>query len=224
LTKKNRFMKSLFATACLFVLGSTAHGQERVTVRIVDQLSEEPLAQASAHLTTDTAGATTNTMGYLQIAATPGDSLVLTAPGYLPGVVVVPQVAKFQASLDPTDSLLAFGGGIKAFYKQLSETIRYPRSARSQGLQGTTYTSFTIDESGNMTNIQPLASRPSSLHKEVISTLGRLKGQWNPAYQGEVMTLPVVFRVEGRRKDLKVEPQAIPGRLLGVVVVSAYSN
>ena len=38
------------------------------------------------------------------------------------------------------------------------------------------------------------------------------------------MTLPVVFRVEGRRKDLKVEPQTIPGLLLGVVVVSAYSN
>lgn len=214
----------LLLTAFLFVLSLTAHSQEGVIVRIVDQLSEEPLGQATARRLADTAEVTTNALGYLQIAATPGDSLVLTAPGYLPGVVVVPQVAKFQASLAPTDSLLAFGGGIKAFYQQLSETIRYPRSARSQGLQGTTYTSFTIDESGNMTNIQPLASRPSSLHKEVISTLGGLKGQWNPAYQGEVMTLPVVFRVEGRRKDLKVEPQAIPGRLLGVVVVSGYSN
>ena len=150
----------LLLTAFLFALSLAAHSQEGVIVRIVDQLSEEPLAQASAHLTTDTAGATTNTMGYLQIAATPGDSLVLTAPGYLPGVVVIPQVAKFQASLAPADSLLAFGGGIKAFYQQLSETIRYPRSARSQGLQGTTYTSFTIDESGNMTNIQPLAFPP----------------------------------------------------------------
>ena len=192
-------------------------------MRVVDQLSEEPLAQASAHLTTDTAGATTNTMGYLQIAATPGDSLVLTAPGYLPGVAVVPQVAKFQASLAPADSLLAFEGGVKSFYQQLSETIEYPRSARAQGLQGTTYTSFTIDESGNTTNIQPLASHPSSLHKEVVSTLKKLKGQWNPAYQGEIMTLPVVFRVEGGEKDLEVEPQTIPGRLLEVIIVSAYS-
>ena len=192
-------------------------------MRIVDQLSEEPLEQATARLVTDTTGATTNVLGYLQIAATPGDSLVLTAPGYLPGVAVVPQVAKFQASLAPVDSLLAFEGGIKAFYQQLSETIGYPRSARSQGLQGTTYTSFTIDESGNMTNIQPLASRPSALHKEVVTTLGKLKGQWNPAYQGEIMTLPVVFRVEGGGKNLEVEVQTIPGRLLEVVVVSAYS-
>ena len=192
-------------------------------MRIVDQLSEEPLAQASAHLTTDTAGATTNTMGYLQIAATPGDSLVLTAPGYLPGVVVIPQVAKFQASLAPTDSLLAFEGGMKSFYQQLSETIRYPRSARSQRLQGTIYTSFTIDEEGNITNIQPLASRTSSLHKEVARTLGRIKGQWDPAYQGQIMTLPVVFEMKGGGDDLRVEVQTIPGRLLEVVRVVAYA-
>ena len=210
-------------TAFLFTLGLAAHGQQEVIVRIVDQLSEEPLPQATARLPADTSKATTNVLGYLQIAATPGDSLVLTAPGYLPGVAVVPQAAKFQASLAPVDSLLAFEGGIKSFYQQLSETIRYPRSARSQGLQGTTYTSFTIDESGNMTNIQPLASRPSALHKEVVSTLGKLKGQWDPAYQGEIMTLPVVFRVEGGNKNLEVKVQTIPGRLLEVAVVSAYS-
>ncbi len=84
-------------------------------MRIVDQLSEEPLEQATARLVTDTTGATTNALGYLQINATPGNSLVLTAPGYLPGVVVVPRVAKFQASLAPVDSLLAFEGGQRRF-------------------------------------------------------------------------------------------------------------
>lgn len=214
-------MKLLLLT-CASVLSLSTYGQEGVIVRIVNQLSEEPLAQASAHLLTDTSQATTNALGYLQIDAAPGDSLVLTAPGYLPGVVVVPEVAKFQASLVPADSLLAFEGGIQSFYRQLGETINYPRSARSQRLQGITYTSFTIDEAGNMTDIQPLASRPSSLHKEVVRALGRIKGQWETAYQGQIMTIPVVFRVEDG-KDLKVEVQTIPGRLLEVIVVRAYS-
>lgn len=212
----------LLLLACVFALSLTTYGQEGVIVRIVNQLSEEPLAKASAHLFTDTIEATTNALGYLQIDAAPGDSLVLTAPGYLPGVVVVPVVAKFQASLVPADSLLAFEGGIQSFYRQLGETINYPRAARSQHLQGTTYTSFTIDEAGNMTNIQPLASRPSSLHKEVVRALGRIKGQWYSAYQGQIMTIPVVFRIEGG-KGLKAEVQTIPGRLLEVIVVSAYS-
>ena len=216
-------MKILFI-ALLLTLRWSTYGQEGVVVRLVDQLSEEPLAQATARLLTDSSEVTTNALGYLQISAEPGDSLVLTAPGYLPGMAVVPQEAKFQASLVPVDSLLAFEGGIRSFYQQFSETVNYPRSARSEGLQGTTYTSFTIDEDGNMTNIQPLSSRPSSLHKAVVSTLKKVKGQWTSAYQGQIMTLPVVFRVEGGRRDLKVEVQTIPGRLLEVVVVSAYSQ
>lgn len=73
----------LLLTTCAFVLSLTTYAQKGVIVRIVNQMSEEPLAKASAHLLTDTATATANALGYLKIDATPGDSLVLTAPGYL---------------------------------------------------------------------------------------------------------------------------------------------
>ena len=215
-------MKLLF-TALLLTLGLAAYGQQGVIVRMVDRLSEEPLGQATARLVTDTTGAITNAAGYLQIDASPGDSLVLTAPGYLPGVVVVPTTAKFQASLAPADSLLAFEGGMKSFYQQMGKTLRYPRSARSQRLQGVTYTLFTIDEAGNMTGFQSLTSRVSSLHKEVVRTLERIKGQWDPAYQGQNMTLPVVFEMKGGGENLKVEVKTIPGRLLEEIRVVAYS-
>ncbi|MGB3850869.1 MAG: energy transducer TonB [Tunicatimonas sp.] len=200
-----------------------ASGQRVTTVRIVDQLSEEPLKQASVRRVTDTTSATANAAGYLQIDASPGDSLLLTAPGYLPGVVVVPPVEKFQAGLAPTDSLLGFEGGMKSLYKQIGNALRYPHSARSQRLQGVTYTMFTIDEAGNMTDFQPLTSRVSSLHKEVIRTLKRVKGRWNPAYQGQNMTLPVIFEMKEGGENLRVEVKTIPGRLLEEVRVVAYS-
>ena len=202
----------------------TVYGQRITIVRIADQLSKEPLAQASAHRVGDTASALTNSSGYLQIQAAPGDSLVIRAAGYQTGAIVVPEVSRFQACLSPVDSMLAFNGGMQSFYRQVGDAFRYPHSARKRGLQGTTYTSFVVGEAGEVTNIRPLTSRVSLLHKEVVRVLENLEGRWDASYAGQTITLPVVFRVDDGGKDLKIEPQPIPGRLLEVVVVVGYSS
>ena len=78
----------------VFFLGCflTGYGQhDKVTIRVVDGLSEQPLSDVRALNQTDSSQAVTNSRGFLELPATVGDSLVLTADGYEAGMIVVPE-------------------------------------------------------------------------------------------------------------------------------------
>ena len=211
----------------LFFLGCflTGYGQNRVTIRVVDALSEQALAGVRALNQTDSAQGITNAGGYLELPASVGDSIVLTAVDYEMGVLVAPENATFQARLNRVEEALEFEGGIKAFYEQIGRAMKYPRSARSRQLQGLVLVSFSIDEQGKMADITSSASQHPGFNREVERVLSNIKGTWSSAYQGKRMTLPVVFAI-GAKPAVEISDEDIPpnSRVLGEVVVVAYQE
>ena len=200
------------------------YGQNQVVIRVVDRLSGEPISSAKVTHLGDSTEATTNSRGFAQLFASVNDSIVLSADSYLTGVVTVPEQATFQASLEIAEEALSFEGGIKNFYEQLGKKLRYPRSARAKGSQRVTFTSFAIAPDGKMTDFRSLTSTHSALDREVARVLSDIKGAWSPAYRGQRMTLPVVFKLESEGRKASQEDVAPEGRLLSEVVVVGYTR
>ena len=214
-----KFLLAVLFIGCYLL----SYGQDQVVIRMSDRLSEEPIPGAQVINLADSAKVLANSRGFAQLSASMGDSVVITADNYQTGMIVVPESERFQAGLDVTEEALAFEGSIKAFFEQLGKALRYPRIARSDGLQKVTFTSFVINQNGEMTDFRSLAPNPSVLEREVVRVLSKLKGTWSSAYQGKRMTLPVVFQIAGSDSETDVEDVIPEGRLLSEVVVAAYA-
>lgn len=102
--------------------------------------------------------------------------------------------------IDELTSPPLFNGNV---YKFLSRNIRYPHLAKDNGITGTVYVRFLIDENGNVTDpALALMSRKlgGGLDEEALRVVKTMPA-WQPAtYNGKavrvVYTLPVKFRLE----------------------------
>ncbi len=90
-------------------------------------------------------------------------------------------------------------GGYSAFYKQLGETIEYPRRAKQREITGKVFVSFTVDRSGNVQEVDVLKGIGGGCDEEAKRVIGTTK--WEPGKQrGKPvrvrMVLPVVFDLQ----------------------------
>lgn len=221
-------MKGGIPWGVAFFLGCslTGYSQGRVTIRVIDALSEQPISGVRAFNQTDSAQATTNSQGFLEIPATEGDFVILTAIDYDTGMIVVPDRSKFQIRLDRVEELLEFEGGMKAFYTQVGKTLRYPSAARSRQQQGLVLASFSIDQSGNMVDFESLTPGNTVFYREVERALSRLKGRWSSAYEGKRIILPVLFALGRDKPTFKLNDKDISpdSRVLSEVIVMGYQK
>ena len=65
-----------------------------------------------------------------------------------------PVFAQQQVVTDQIDEMPVYPGGDEALYRYISKNIRYPKSARSQRVQGKLFISFVVDKTGKVTDIQ----------------------------------------------------------------------
>lgn len=91
-------------------------------------------------------------------------------------------------------------GGMEAYYKFLSDNLKYPRQAQRLGIEGTAFVRFVIDEKGNVIQAESLPGRELGygLDEEAIRVLKLTK--WKPGKQrGRAVkvrkVLPVRFRL-----------------------------
>ncbi|MCP4459863.1 MAG: energy transducer TonB [Cytophagales bacterium] len=92
-----------------------------------------------------------------------------------------------------------FPGGIQAFYKFVSEKLRYPASARRMGIQGRVYIEFTVDKTGSLGNIHVVKGIGSGCDKEAVRVL-KLVPKFNPGKQrgkpvNVRMVVPIIFKL-----------------------------
>ncbi len=76
-----------------------------------------------------------------------------------------------------------FIGGEREFYKFISENIKYPKTARKQGIEITIFVEFTIQKDGQLVDIKiknPTSDVDGGCNEEVIRVL-KLSPKWNPA-------------------------------------------
>lgn len=67
----------------------------------------------------------------------------------------VPEVRK-EASKEIVEVIAEFPGGTAELYKFLAMNIRYPKEAQEMGIQGRVIMKLTINELGEITNVQPI--------------------------------------------------------------------
>ena len=81
-------------------------------------------------------------------------------------IVIVLFISSFSASFQ-TDSPAVYKEGEKVMYLTLTQTIRYPKSARDQNRSGMVFVSFTVNEKGDVVDVSTKL-KEGHLLKEIV--------------------------------------------------------
>ncbi|TZF85597.1 TonB family protein (plasmid) [Pedobacter sp. BS3] len=95
-----------------------------------------------------------------------------------------------------------FDGGIKKFYKYISENFVYPPSAKKDGVSGMEVVSFTVEKDGSITNVKVLRSLGAAIDREAIRIMQESPA-WIPAKRRGIpspikYTIPIRLNLESR--------------------------
>ena len=97
-----------------------------------------------------------------------------------------------------------FPGGVKAMRSYISETIRFPETARFRYISGTCSVSFNILEDGSLANFAVVRQVPNcpECDEEALRVI-RSMPPWKPAEKNgipktDVYTIPILFKVNGK--------------------------
>ena len=91
-------------------------------------------------------------------------------------------------------------GGYPAFYKYISENMKYPKQAMRMGVEGKVFVEFVVDKTGSLTNFKVSRGIGGGCDEEAIRVLSTVP-RWKPGKQrGKAvkvrMTLPIIFRLQ----------------------------
>ncbi|ABG57709.1 energy transducer TonB [Cytophaga hutchinsonii] len=100
------------------------------------------------------------------------------------------------------DTLPKFPGGDQAFAEFISSHLVYPKDARKQGIEGKTYTQFTVEKDGSISAIKTVNGKglSPSCDQAVIDVLLQ-SPRWQPAMKDGLpirckMIVPVKFTLD----------------------------
>lgn len=96
------------------------------------------------------------------------------------------------------ETMPAFIGGETAKNNFLAANIIYPKMARENGISGTVYVSFMIDEKGNVTNVKVILGIGGGCDEEAIRIIKLTSGKWTVGKQNGkavkvLFNMPVCF-------------------------------
>lgn len=103
------------------------------------------------------------------------------------------------------EKLPSFPGGNTAFGEYLAKTIRYPKIAHDQNIQGRVIASFIVEKDGKLNDIKVLRDIGGGCGMETIRVLSASPA-WNPGtIKGEPVrvayTMPINFTLEGGKNN-----------------------
>ncbi len=113
-----------------------------------------------------------------------------------------------------------FPGGDEAIRQYIADNIKYPESARENGIQGTAYVSFKITKEGEVADVRLARGVHPPLDKEAIRVVESMP-DWKPGMTNgqpvdvPALTVPVNFTIENPVVKVKSYAQSlsIPGPL-----------
>lgn len=92
------------------------------------------------------------------------------------------QVSDSNVVFSVVEQMPEFPGGDEARMLFLSKNIKYPRSAKEDGIQGNVYATFVVEKDGTLSDIKILRGLSSDINAEVIRVIN-LFPKWNPGKQ-----------------------------------------
>ena len=93
-----------------------------------------------------------------------------------------------------------FPGGYAAFYKVVSDELKFPSQAQRLGVEGKVFAEFVVGKDGKITDIKIIRGIGAGCDEEAIRVL-KLTPAWNPGKQrGKSvkvrMVLPITFKLQ----------------------------
>jgi|GEM_PF-156925 TonB family protein len=88
---------------------------------------------------------------------------------------------KIYAQVDRQPS---FPGGLEAFGKYLSNTIRFPKEDREAGRSGRVICTFVVETDGTLTDIKSVRAPSETMAKEAVRVLS-ISPKWQPGYKDD---------------------------------------
>jgi len=90
-------------------------------------------------------------------------------------------------------------GGMSAFYKMVSDKMKYPAQARRMGVEGKVFVQFVIGKDGAISDVKVLKGIGAGCDEEAIRVV-QSSPSWNPGKQrGKAVkqryTLPIIFKL-----------------------------
>ena len=145
-------------------------------------------------LTVAASNSLTVKMQSLTKAVAPPSGPVLVAPAAEAEAASAATVLKFS------EVLPAFPGGESAYYAFVRQTAHFPEEALKQGLSGTVYVSFVVDQQGRIIDAEVAKGCGHGFDEEALRVI-RLMPWWTPGLMGgkpvrvaRTMSVPFVFR------------------------------
>lgn len=93
-----------------------------------------------------------------------------------------------------------FEGGLTALFKYLGNEIKYPKSARLKGIEGTVYVGFYVEADGSISNINVKRGVEAHLNEEAVRSVAALPkwkaGKLDGEFVRVAYTLPIKFKLQ----------------------------
>lgn len=117
----------------------------------------------------------------------------------LPAVVVTQTIyAQSKAAKQDLDPEPEFVGGKPELQRYIDANLRYPQQAKTARKEGVVYVSFTVTETGKVTNAKIVRSVGMGCDEEALRLVNEMP-VWTPGKEdGKVKALPVVIPVAFR--------------------------
>jgi TonB family protein len=98
------------------------------------------------------------------------------------------------------DTMPVFQGGEAVMLKFLKDKLQYPPEARMQGIQGTIYISFIVEETGKITTVVIQKGLNEECDKAAVEAVQSMP-DWQPGYfEGKLVkvrfTMPITFQIK----------------------------
>ena len=90
-------------------------------------------------------------------------------------------------------------GGMPALYQYIGNTLRYPKEAKDQKVEGKVFVQFIIDKEGHVTDVEVVRGIGHGCDKEALEVIKNAP-DWNPGRQAGKpvnvkMVLPISFKL-----------------------------
>lgn len=117
-------------------------------------------------------------------------------------------VNSFFVRRDKSDSIYTkaeipaeYTGGLEGFYKDVSNNLVYPKSARRQGVEGKIFIQFITDKTGQLTEPTILRGIGTDCDEAALTAI-KSTGKWRPSQSKgmpvkSIMVLPITFKLSG---------------------------
>lgn len=196
----------------LFLTSLLTYGQRKITGRLVDSESQEPIKEGKVLVIGNYGETNVNVLGYFQLSVSSSDTLVIISRGYETSKIAIPEVDNFKISLSKgvsedveviwtiVEEPARFPGGMVEFYEgYVNKNLKFPKDAKRSKVKGRVLIQFEIDQDGSiMDDIKIIQSLSPSCDEEAIRLIKECP-PWIPGKQRgkpvkQRMTLPIIFK------------------------------